>query len=272
MDMWFKKKKQEQDIELEQATQEQSQEQSQEQLKGQLVERSSALTEAAQELIWMRRMISHNVRMPMSIIRGYGDVLRQNLLSEEDKQQAIGSICENIMYLDQIINVLFDGNEMNDGAESVVTRINISDVIQKTVGYVKEIARKKQIAIHLKLESDTMYIDAELTPIMRIFYQILENAFKYLETGNAITLLVHTAGDEVLIVYKDDGNGMNQEEVSKVFERGFRGGNGQGKHGTGIGLYDVAEIVKRYHGVIEGTSRQGEGFSIYIRFPKAKER
>jgi signal transduction histidine kinase len=103
---------------------------------------------------------------------------------------------------------------------------------------------------------------------MRIFYQILENAFKYLDAGNTISLLAHSAGEEILIVYKDDGKGMDAEEATKIFERGFRGGNGKKKNGTGLGLYDVAETVKKYNGIIEGTSRPGEGFSIYIRFPK----
>ena len=65
-------------------------------------------THVDKDAVWIQRMVSHNVRMPMSVIRGYGDLLRQGLLKGEEEQEAIKSICDNIMYLDQILNVIFE--------------------------------------------------------------------------------------------------------------------------------------------------------------------
>lgn len=277
--MWFKKKKEQNAVDAALDTimhaNETDDNRIEEQSKEQVTDSQTAdgmqgsgqadVSKTEAELAWMRRMVSHNVRMPMSIIRGYGDVLRQDLLDEKEKKAAIESICENIMYLDQMIGVIFDSDEIHD---SMLTRVNISDIIRKTSGYVKEVARKKQISINVRLESEELYIEAEQTPMMRVFYQIFENAFKYLDTGNTISLLAHSAGDEILIVYKDDGKGMESEEVKRIFEQGFRGSNSKSNQGTGLGLYDVAETVKKYNGMIEAASRPGEGFSIFIRIPK----
>jgi K+-sensing histidine kinase KdpD len=94
------------------------------------------------EIMWMRRIISHNVRMPMAIIKGYGDVLKQDLLGEKERQKAIDSIYENILYLDQILSVVFDYGETK---EVTLVKVNICEVIRKVIGYVKEISRNNGI-------------------------------------------------------------------------------------------------------------------------------
>lgn len=231
-------------------------------------EQDSEKDEYEEDIIWMRRIISHNIRMPMAIIRGYGDVLMQDLLPENERKMALESICENIMYLDQVLNVIFETGETE---EVLMTKVNISEVLKKVTGYVKEILRKSMIDLSLKLEKEEMYIEAELVPIMRMFYQILENSFKYLNSGNHISINVYSAENDILIVYKDDGEGISENEVKHVFEKGFRGGNSIRKIGTGYGLYEVKKILNTYHGMIEIKSHKGEGFSIFISFPKAKE-
>ena len=221
------------------------------------------------DAVWMRRIVSHNVRMPMAIIRGYGDVLKQGLLDEKEKQEAIEDICANIMYLDQIISVIFD--EEYENGKKLLTKVNISEVLRNTTRYVEDMAKKNNIGICLKTENNEMYIMAEFTPIMRVFYQILENAFKYLVSGNNVSISAYSVEKEILVVYKDDGIGMKEEEVGEIFNKGFRGSNSKDKPGSGLGLYDVSEIVRKYGGTIEIKSREGLGFSAFIRFPKTED-
>lgn len=216
------------------------------------------------EIMWMRRIISHNVRMPMAIIKGYGDVLKQDLLGEKERQKAIDSIYENILYLDQILSVVFDYGETK---EVTLVKVNLCEVIRKVIGYVKEISRNNGIKITLNTEKEELFIEAELTPIIRIFYQLLENSFKYLSEGNNVHFSIYSLGDEVLVVYKDDGIGINDEDVPYIFDKGFRGSNSQNKTGSGYGLFEVLETVKKYKGNIEIKSHIGHGLSIFIKFP-----
>ena len=217
------------------------------------------------DLIWMRRMISHNIRMPMSIIRGYSDVIRQDLLSPEDRKKALDTICENVMYLDQILSVIFD-----DGfsSEIIFTKVDVTEVIKKVTGYMTEISKKNNINIILNLDTPNTYVNAENIAFMRMFYQIYENSFKYLKNNSTIEIKTYLAGDDVLIVYKDDGAGV--DDVARIFEKGFRGENSSGVIGSGYGLYEVSETVKRYNGNIEIKSGKGNGFSIYMTFPILK--
>lgn len=222
--------------------------------------------EVNEDIIWMRRMVSHNVRMPMAIIRGYGDVLRQKLLTETEKQKAIDIICQNIVYLDQTISVIF---EDGTAKEVMMIEVDISDVLRVVQGYIAEMARNNGLKVNVITESKEMYIKAELVPIIRIFYQIFENAFKYLDKGSVINISAHTAGDDILIVYKDNGSGIEEDEVARILEKGYRGRNSINKSGSGLGLYEAAEIAKKYNGSFVVKSRKGHGFSVFITFPKS---
>lgn len=216
---------------------------------------------------WMKRMITHNVRMPMSIIRGYADVVRQDLLPEMERKKALDTICENIMYLDQILSVVF--NDENTDEINLV-KVNISEVITKVTGYMYEISKKNNIKIMLNIGASDVCIDAEYIPVMRVFYQIYENSFKYLKPYSTIEFKTYLAGEDILIIYKDDGEGVDSKYLTNIFEKGYRGDNSKGISGSGYGLYDVAQIVERYNGKIEIKSDKGSGFSIYITFPIAR--
>lgn len=216
------------------------------------------------DIVWIQRMVSHNVRMPMSIIRGYGDLLKGGLLNEQEQQEAIKSICDNIMYLDQIINVIF---EYDKPEEISLTRVDVVQILKRVSGYVKEMAVRNHIEIKLNFKQEKLYINADSISVMRMIYQLIENAFKYLDGGGCITLSAYEAGEHVLIVYKDDGYGMSEKELEKVTHRGFRGLNSKGKSGSGFGMYDLENTIKKFGGTLEVKSKPGEGFSVFMLFP-----
>ena len=218
------------------------------------------------DIVWIQRMVSHNVRMPMSIIRGYGDLLKSGLLDENETKEAIKSICDNIMYLDQIINIIFE----YDNPEQInLARVDVVQVIKRVTGYVKDMSVKNKISIKLNLSQEKLIVNADSMYIMRMIYQLLENAFKYLPEGGVITISAHKADNNVLIVYKDNGYGMSESELLKVTQRGFRGNNSTGKAGSGFGMYDLEKTIKKFGGTLEFKSKPGEGFSVFMLFPAA---
>lgn len=221
------------------------------------------------DIIWLKRMLSHNVRMPMSVINGYGELLRQGLLSAEEQQEAIQNICDNITYMDEVLRVVLE-----DGTEAVprLEAVDVAPLLHRTTEYVSEVAKKIPLRITVRTEEPHMLIRAELIPIMRVFYQLFENAMKYLEAGNHIFIHAYSVENEqVLIVFKDDGKGMDEKETKLIFKEGFRGKNSRGKPGSGYGLFDVKQTVERYGGTVEVSSRKGAGFSVFLMFPVYRE-
>ena len=219
---------------------------------------------------WMRRMLSHNVRMPMSVISGYGELLKQDLLTEKEKEECIGVICENITYLNQCLSVILD-EDMTEIKYNENT--DIVAIAHKMKKYVHNVATKIPVSIEIQAREPKMMIHVPSVPVMRVFYQLYENAFKYLGRGNKITISIHNIEEEqVMVVFKDDGKGMEKEEFEHIFEQGFRGSNSQNKAGTGFGLYGVKQIVEQYGGQISASGGINKGFSVIMIFPMMKEK
>ena len=218
---------------------------------------------------WIKRMLSHNMRMPMSVINGYGELMKQGLLTVEEMEEAVNNICENINYMNGILKVVLD--EQSEEAE-VPTAVDVAALVRSTAKYVRDIAKKMSVKIAVVTEQEKMLIKAEQIPMMRTFYHLFENAMKYSEGGDSIKVSIfHVENGQVLLVFKDNGKGMDEREVKNIFEEGFRGSNSKEKKGTGYGLYDVKNIVERYGGTVEISSREKGGFAVYMLFPAYKE-
>ena len=167
--------------------------------------------EGLEEAVWMKRMFSHNVRMPMSIITGYGELLKQGLLDEAEKEKSIHAIGENITYMNEVLNVIFGENIGEKDKEEIIDLVELAEKMKK---YVQDIADKMKISIQIRSGEKKMFIKAEKVPIMRIFYQLYENAFKYLKTGSEILISIYKVENEgVMLVFKDNGTDLNVEEV-----------------------------------------------------------
>lgn len=218
---------------------------------------------------WIKRMLSHNMRMPMSVITGYGELMKQGLLDSSEMAEVIESICENINYMNGVLKVVLD-----DQSEDIIapTTVDVAALVRNSTKYVKDIAKKISVKISVVTEQEKILIRAEQIPLMRVFYHLFENAMKYSQGGDTIIINVfHVEDGQVLVVFKDNGKGMREWEVKNIFEEGFRGSNSEGKTGTGYGLHDVKAIVERYGGTIEISSREKAGFAVYMLFPAYEE-
>ena len=221
------------------------------------------------DVSWLKRMLSHNMRRPMSVINGYGELMKQGLLTAEEMEEAVNNICENINYMNGILKVVLDDYSED---EAVPTAVDVVSLVKKTAQYVRDIAKKMSVKISVVAEQEKMLIRAEQIPMMRTFYHLFENAMKYSEGGDHITIKIYyVENGQVLLVFKDNGKGMAEREVKNIFEEGFRGSNSKEKQGSGYGLYDVKNIVERYGGTVEISSREKGGFAVYMLFPAYKE-
>ena len=221
------------------------------------------------DINWLKRMLSHNVRMPMSVITGYGELLRQGLLSVEEQRKVIGDICENINYMNDVMKVVLD----DAGEEELPPeKVDVANLLLRTISFVNEVARKIPITISVKTERPQMYINAKAISVMRVFYHLFENSLKYLPPCGSIMVNAYDAGtDQVLVVFKDNGPGLQEKDVKHIFEKGFRGQNSSGKSGSGYGLFEVKELMEKNGGTVDISSREEGGFSVYLMFSAREE-
>ncbi|MCQ2496499.1 MAG: HAMP domain-containing histidine kinase [Lachnospiraceae bacterium] len=217
------------------------------------------------EIALLRRMLSHNVRMPMAVISGYGDLLKKGLLNESEKEKCIENICENIFYMNQVLKIVLDDendSSINPGSVDVV------ETAWKLKNYVKDIASKIPIEITINSSRPQMYAWTETIPLMKVFYQLFDNAFKYLGPGNSIQISIYDVDDNnLMIVFRDDGPGVPKEALPQLFDQGFRAPGSEKRPGTGFGLYNVKTTIEQYHGTVTATGDIDKGLSVVIMIP-----
>lgn len=221
--------------------------------------------DAALETIWVKRMLSHNVRMPMAVIAGYGELLKKKLLREDEKEQCIISICENITYMNQIIKVILDEESEEEIID--VGKIDMVDIAMKMKGYISDIATRNGVKVEVASFNPKLYAKGAVIPLMKIYYQLFENSFKYLKKSGSIRIRIYPEDDFIRVSFTDSGPGVPKEDLPRLFEKGFRGVNAGRAEGSGYGLFSVKNIVEGFGGNVEAKCEAGEGLTVIFRLP-----
>ncbi len=123
--------------------------------------------------------------------------------------------------------------------------------------------------INLQLERLDMEVESDYKWLLFIIKQILDNSEKYTEKSDTIKIYVEIAEKEKLLHIEDNGIGIKQEDLERVFEKSFTGYNGRVKHhSTGMGLYLSQKLAKKLGQYITIASEYNKGTKVSIHFPK----
>jgi len=141
--------------------------------------------------------------------------------------------------------------------------LDLEKVIRERVGYVKELIDSKRLSVKLELESTSVLMNERSA--YRLIDNLLSNAIKYSDVGDSIKI---TLKDNVLKV-KDTGIGMDKKVQEDIFKRYHRANEERG--GFGIGLDIVLSICRKYKIKLDLNSRNGEGSTFILTFPKTKQ-
>lgn len=223
---------------------------------------------ASDEVVLMRSMLSHNVRMPLSIISGYGNIIENNLIkSDEEMQNIIHKISGNIKYLSNVLSLIIDGNE-RIGLNLTLTDINLTQCVREISGYLSETSRRYHLTVQVNAPKEDILMKGDYTQLMKVLFNLFENSVKYMKKSDGlITITLEKAGDTIYLIYKDNGIGMNPEEGQHILEKGYKGTNST--FGTGMGLYYVNDVITAHGGSIEISTGINKGMCVKMIFTQA---
>lgn len=209
------------------------------------------------------RSINHDLRVPLSTIQ-----LNTELLSSDDftaglnREKVILTIKTAIGDLNKMISSLSAYLSMEN---FVHRRYNtcIQDSIEHTVSYFDN--NEKNIIIDTLLCSEPLYLHIEKTWLNRLLYNLLENAYKYTEDYGEIKVILKKVKKHKIIIVKDNGIGMGEEELQKIMKPFYRVDASRSISGFGLGLSIVKTIVDKMNGDIQWTSMLGVGTEVKIQ-------
>ena len=210
--------------------------------------------------------MSHEMKTPISSIKGFAQLLEEADLTEEEKKEYIGIIVEESDRLLNISsNILKLSKLQNKEKLNNKKDVNIGEQIKKVILLLENKRAEKQIEINYDLPDTVINGDEEL--LHQVWMNLLDNAIKFTGNNGHINIEIKPKEYKALIYIKDDGIGMTDAEKRKAFERFYQVDESHGSEGSGLGLSIVKRIITLSGGEIRIESKKGKGTTFIVELP-----
>lgn len=208
--------------------------------------------------------ISHQTKTPLSNILLYTQLLQEQDIDGQSRQ-LVDEIRQQSEKLEFLIQSLVKTSRLETGTFQLAPlKNNIDSVIDAAIEQITPKAKSKQIKIMYSSQSHTAKFDIKWT--REALFNILDNAVKYSPRNSVIKITVYAYEMFACISVADQGIGIPEEELPRIFGRFYRGQNVREQNGVGIGLYLCRQIIEGQGGYItvESTVNQGSIFKIFL--------
>lgn len=210
--------------------------------------------------------ISHEFKTPLSIIKGYAELLEEGEISDEERQSyaehisresnRLTALTANLLRISRLDNEDFHGRKM---------KFSLDEQIRQTVLSMEAKWEEKNINVELDLKEISFTGDEEL--INLVWFNLINNAIKFTDEGGTISITARKGYDRVTVIIRDTGIGMDEETLKHIYEQFYRG-RADGKYeGNGLGLPLVQRIILLHAGNIATESEPGEGSRFIVTLP-----
>jgi signal transduction histidine kinase len=241
---------------------------------GQLGKAFNSMAEGLNRLEQLRRNmvtdVAHELRTPLSNIRGYLEALRDGVV--EPTPEAIASIHEEAMLLNRLVDDLQELALAEAGQLDLVRQpVDLREVVQKAVQSLNNQTSEKIVSIEVLLPDDLPLVEADAERMGQVLRNLINNAVINTPTGGEICIEARVCDSQVAVSIKDNGVGISKEHLPFVFERFYRADRSRARStgGAGLGLAIVKQLVEAQGGQVEINSQIDVGTTVTFTSPIA---
>jgi signal transduction histidine kinase len=235
-----------------------------------LYEELKVLDKAKSEFI---SMASHQLRTPLSAIKGYISMLIEGSYGEisEKAKEKLKNVFQSNERLINIVNNLLNISKIELGKMEVEKEpVQIEDLIQSCSEELKIEAEKKGLKLYFQKSKKALpKISIDSLKMRQVILNLIDNAIRYTQSGE-IEIKAEKKNSKILISVRDTGEGLTKEEKKRIFEGFTRGAAGfiYWIEGAGLGLYVAKKYVELHQGKIWAESKgKGQGSTFYVELP-----
>lgn len=215
-------------------------------------------------------MATHELRTPLSVIRGYAQLLNEIPNLSKEEYENIRRIDVSAKDLTVLINDILDVSHIEQGELSLTpVSLNCKSFIESIVDSFMPLAKEKGLFLRLEFEGNIpTNIIADDSRLRQVFTNIIGNAIKYTKDGGVI-VSVGFNEENIVIRISDTGFGISAEDQKQLFQKFYRIKSEETRdiRGTGLGLWITMQIIKMMNGNIQVESIKGKGTDFIISFP-----
>ncbi|WP_405381528.1 sensor histidine kinase [Phascolarctobacterium sp.] len=223
--------------------------------------------EESQKLEKLRRdfiaNISHELRTPVTVIRGSLEALRDGVVTEPaEVKEFHEQMYKESLFLQRLINDLLDLSRLqNTDFPIEKSTLNLCEVVQDAVRGSRRLGMEKDVQVVAHLDTDVYTLDGDYGRLRQMLMIFLHNSIKFSAAGSQVE--VNLRGKELQVV--DHGCGMRAEDVPHAFDRFYKAHNEQNKTGSGLGLAIAKQIALRHGMTLELASEEGKGTVVTVK-------
>jgi len=213
--------------------------------------------------------ISHDLRTPLTSIRGFVEAMIDNVIEPQDHNKYLNFIQDETSRLTRLTDEILQSAKIQSGSIKLHREnLKIKGIMETVLSSLKVSADEKSIVILLEYKEE-LQVFADEDRLKQILINILGNAIKYTENGGNINIQVKDMFTKVLFTVKDTGIGISQKDLPFIFEKFYRADKSRqsSQGGTGLGLSIVKSLVELHEGRIWALSEQGKGTEVYFEIP-----
>jgi signal transduction histidine kinase len=218
--------------------------------------------------------LSHELRSPLTVIRGGVDYLNRTIRGENNRNY-LAIIDKNLKRLIRLVSDLFDTTKMEaNKVQWVFTTEDLAGLIQEVIEILSPLAAEKGVRIQYEGNS-RVQVEMNVERIEQVLVNLIENGIKFSGPGTDMHVGVCQEPDSVVVSVRDQGIGVPAKDLQLIFEK-FRtlpsSGRGSTQEGTGLGLAICKGIVEAHGGRIWAESNQGGGSAFCFRLPRVQSK
>ncbi|MEP6871114.1 MAG: ATP-binding protein [Anaerolineaceae bacterium] len=213
--------------------------------------------------------VSHELRTPLAAIRALVETIQDDAVNEPgETAEFMRRIHQQVQRITTLVNELLDLSRIESGAVQLAPeKIDLSQLMQEAASLLQTRTDASGVRI-LAPQTLGVEVEADRSSLLRVAGNLLDNAIKYSPPGGTIHVKLHDEGELAALSVQDEGPGIPESDLPRVFERFYKGEASRSNSGTGLGLAIVKHIVRSHGGTVSVTNA-GEGGAVFtVRLPK----
>ena len=211
--------------------------------------------------------VAHDLRTPITRLRGVAELALRHPGDVAGSQEALADCVEESERVITMLNTLMDISEVETGAMKLnLEPVDVTELARQLAEFYGEVAEDKGVTIALSADKRCETV-ADENRLRQAVANLLDNAIKYTPEGGKVEVGVQFAGGQVVVSVRDTGIGIPEEDLSRVWERLYRGDKSRSQRGLGLGLSLVKAIAQAHLGECRVRSEVGKGSEFTLRIP-----
>jgi len=221
------------------------------------------------ELKKVTNNIAHDLRSPITRMRGLAEATLTHNEKNPDCRELAGNVLEESDYLIGIINTMLEIAETESGGAPIArVPVDVDEIARNACELFLPVAEDKGVVLRKASPDILAVVRGDAARLQRLVANLLDNAIKYTPVGGSVVLTVTATPSDVLISVADTGIGIGEKDLPHIFERFYRVDPSRSSPGYGLGLSLVQSFVRAHGGDIHVESMHGKGSTFIVRLPR----